>query len=373
MIKPFIYLSAKLLALIVQSIFLIQAGADIVFVIISALAFACVFLVLVLLQMKYSKPKKMQLQSLLMVMCAVGCFFLSINEWFLLFIVILIEIVETFTQGKLFYQILAVSVFLTGFLFTPKMVEGAVAFALLLMLLIALDLEKRFSGLKEINRENTTIIAEKERKISQMKNYAKTLRQSTAMEERNRFSAKIHDKLGHGISGSIIMLEAAMLSLKTNPEQAEKNIRTATSNLRLSVDDIRISLREERPKKMELGLAEIKRILEEFKLSFSLSARLEVLGDLERISYAIWSVIAENLSETLTNMLKHSNGSDFLLKITVMNKVIRVEFSDNGITNEKISFGLGLEAIEERTTNLGGKMLVQNDSTGFSVVNIFMI
>ena len=61
------------------------------------------------------------------------------------------------------------------------------------------------------------------------------------------------------------------------------------------------------------------------------------------------------------------------MSISVLNKIIKAQFRDNGNAEGKIKFGLGLEAIEERTVNTGGKMLVQNDINGFSIINIFVI
>lgn len=373
MLRPFIYLIAKLIALLAPAILLLNSGADIIFVIISVLAFACIFLVQVLFSMIKTKLPKSKITKVLMVTSALGCFLVSIEDLFPLFIVLIVEIIDDFTQDKMFYQLLAVSLFLAVFIFTPSLTLGIITLIILPLLIISIELEKRLKIITETNSKITTILAEQNKKIAQIKSYSKTIQATAAMEERNRFTVKIHDKLGHGISGSIIMLEAALLSLETNPEQAEKNIRTATTSLRQSVDDIRIVLREERPRKTQLGIAEIKQNLEEFELSFNISTRLKSSGDLDKISHAIWICIHQNLSEALTNVLKHSKANTFTLKISVLNKIIKVEFHDNGNTVGNIKYGLGLEAIEERTANTGGKMLIQNDINGFSMINIFNI
>ena len=89
--------------------------------------------------------------------------------------------------------------------------------------------------------------------------------------------------------------------------------------------------------------------------------------------FRIWNCIKENLVETLTNTLKHSGADEFSLKISVMNKVIRAEFKDNGKGSDSFRKGTGLTAIEERTVLTDGKCIFPAQTDGFSVVNIFSL
>lgn len=205
-----------------------------------------------------------------------------------------------------------------------------------------------------------------------MKNTLKQ-QKSAAVEERRRFSARIHDKLGHSISGSIILLEAAKLNIRTNPDSAEQCITTVTDNLRSGVDDIRQALREERPDSKTIGISELKEILGEYKAKYNIRTTLEIKGDLDKVTFRIWNCIKENLIETLTNTLKHSGADEFSLKISVMNKVIRAEFKDNGKGSDSFRKGTGLTAIEERTVLTDGKCIFPAQTDGFSVVNIFSL
>ena len=89
------------------------------------------------------------------------------------------------------------------------------------------------------------------------------------------------------------------------------------------------------------------------------------------ISPVIWSCIHENLQECLTNLLKHSNATEFLLNIEVFKKIIKVEYKDNGTLVENFEKGLGLEAIEERIIRAKGRCFFNKGEKGFSVTNIF--
>lgn len=212
-----------------------------------------------------------------------------------------------------------------------------------------------------------------EGKIADLNGLMKTLKTSASLEERNRIAARIHDEIGHGISGSIILLEAAMLQMKNDQDKATKSVEKAIINLRESVDEIRRSLREERTDKALLGFQDITVMLEEFKVKYNISTKLKTTGDLNNIGLDIWTCIHDNLKECLTNVLKHSNATEFILSIEVFSKIIKVVYKDNGRTTKEFEKHLGLDAIEERTVSCKGRCFIEKDENGFSVTNIFTV
>lgn len=121
-----------------------------------------------------------------------------------------------------------------------------------------------------------------------------------------------------------------------------------------------------------MGIRKIEKALEEFQVTYGRKTRLEAEGELEKISTAIWICIQKNLEEALTNMLKHSNGTEFILQINVMNKAVRVLYTDNGRCREEIKPGMGLGAIEERTAALGGTSLFTGGNGGFQIMTLFI-
>ena len=121
-----------------------------------------------------------------------------------------------------------------------------------------------------------------------------------------------------------------------------------------------------------MGLRKTEKALEEFQIIYGKKTRLEAEGELEKISAAVWTCIQQNLEEALTNMLKHSDGTEFLLQICVMNKAVRVVYADNGRCREEIKPGMGLEAMEERTAALGGTLLFTGGCGGFQITTLFL-
>ena len=122
-----------------------------------------------------------------------------------------------------------------------------------------------------------------------------------------------------------------------------------------------------------MGLNEIKKVLEEFEAAYSMQTVLKQNGRLELISGEVWVCINDNLNEALTNALKHSGAACFTLEISVMNKIAKVEYRDNGKSDGSFEKGLGLEAIEERTIKANGRCFFAKTETGFTITNIFTI
>lgn len=365
--KALLFFLVKIAAII--SIFMMgTSDADMAKNVISALAFTCVCL-LQLLQHKVWNKKKVSLA--LIASALVAGILLGIGEFFPLISLLVFEVIEMLIRGKSKYILLCTVLCLLYFAAEPELILAAIAVVLVIFTI---------SGtwaLEKIDFYRKTVAAQKQEmddlreKLSDNKRLIKTLKYTASLEERNRLAARIHDKVGHGISGSIIMLEAALLTIKKDPLQAEAAIQKAAINLREGVDDIRLSLREERPERSVLGLGEIKAALQEFESTYGMQTVFKSGGRLESISSEIWSCISENLNEALTNSLKHSGASIFTFEISAMNKAIKVEYKDNGKSAAVFEKGLGLEAIEERTIKAGGRCFFEKTETGFAITNVF--
>jgi signal transduction histidine kinase len=211
-------------------------------------------------------------------------------------------------------------------------------------------------------------------RLSRQRKTIRTLEHSARVSERNRLAARIHDKIGHTISGSVVLLEGALLLLKDKPQAAADAVQTATDNLRDSVDGIRAVLRQERANNGEIGLSDIGATLAKFESDHpSIKTALRCEGEAEKITPLVWRCLQENLTEALTNTLKHSNASHFSVDIIVMNQLVTARFRDNGSVARKTpqERGVGLAAMEERAALCGGRMFV-HDEDGFQITTTFI-
>ena len=233
------------------------------------------------------------------------------------------------------------------------------------------------------------------------------------LEERNRLAARIHDEIGHGMSGSILLLEGAELVMDKEPEKARETIRKVTENLRASVEKIRKVLREERSAGAEVSLARIENEMRAFEADHPhIKTRLDLEGDLDGINTAVWICIYENLVEALTNTLKHSAATEFHVSLKNSGGLLLAEFADNGGAGRtetpdgaggkpglrqgeapsgfsqkralavpgldirqaeqgEITPGIGLQSMEERTAICHGRCFFRREPDGFHIVMTF--
>ncbi len=366
--KPFLYLLAKTAAVITSILIAGSETADMVFWIISALSFVCVFITELLIQRSF---RKRNLVIFLILASLTACFLIGFEILFPLSLLLMIHLFDLTIDGNMFYQIVIVALLLSAFIFPPRKEVLALTIILILMTLLARYLLSKLATYNEINERQKETISDMDKKLKDLKGLMKTLKYTASVEERNRIAARIHDQIGHGISGSIIMLEAALLVMKEHPEKAADNIRKAANNLREGVDEIRTALREERADRYLLGINDVTAMLEEFKVTYNKITHLRTTGDLNHITLDIWSCIHDNLKECLTNLLKHSTATEFTLNIEVFKKIIKVEYKDNGRSEGAFEKDVGLEAIEERTVNAKGRCFISKGENGFCVTNIF--
>lgn len=209
-------------------------------------------------------------------------------------------------------------------------------------------------------------------RLNKNSNYEQHIKYLSRLEERNKLSQEIHDKIGHSLSGSIIQLEAAKLFLNKDNKKTEEIIEKVIGILRSGTESIRASLKNIKPPQEQIGINRLKILLEEFSVNNNIKTTLVHCGNLEVISIVQWKIICDNISESLTNILKYSKASFVSVNIQVLPKFIKAEIKDNGVGSANIKKSLGIIGMEERCSSVGGKLIVDG-STGFSVISLLPI
>ncbi len=232
--------------------------------------------------------------------------------------------------------------------------------------------EKRIQKLSvscdELKEKNYKLLTDLNNEIE----YKNQIIYTSQLEERNKITQEIHDKLGHSISGSLMQLEAANLIMDKDSQQSKKIIQSTIRVLREGMESIRATLKNIKPESQQIGINKIKLLVDEFKSNDEITGGLYYSGNIDKISYLEWKVIYENVKEALTNIRKYSRAKTFKVDIKVLNKFIKVEIKDDGRGCQKIIRGLGISGIEERTLNLNGKAIIDG-SDGFSVIILLPI
>ncbi len=285
--------------------------------------------------------------------------------------VLLAMAAQQFARGGAALPLAAVGAVLYGMVVWPPAVSVYIMPACVMPLFVLHFVFTRLA----LSHAQTAACSEENARLRQR--LAEQHKMTSAMEhaarlaERNRLSARIHDEVGHGISGSILLLEGARLSMDQHPDKAREALATATANLRASVDDIRAALREERVKPGDAGLAQIAAMLTRFEVQHpDIHTHLTTEGELSALSPLVWVCLAENLKEALTNLLKHSTARNFSVSIRLHNKLVKASFADDGPASP-FTPGMGLAAMEERCALCHGRCFFTAGPRGFSVVMTF--
>ncbi|WML58882.1 histidine kinase [Neobacillus sp. PS2-9] len=208
--------------------------------------------------------------------------------------------------------------------------------------------------------------------INENTEYIRQSEYTFKLEERNRISQEIHDKIGHSMTGALFQMEAAKRLMETDQSKATELLQNAINISKEGIEKIRMTLKNIKPPTEQVGINRMKLLIDDFNAKQSIKTVLTYEGNLDHITPIQWKIIHENVTEALTNAMKYSGATLISVDVKVLNKIIRVEVKDNGVGTEMIKKGLGIIGMEERTATVNGKIIV--DSThGFSVTTLLPI
>lgn len=260
---------------------------------------------------------------------------------------------------------------LTAILVRENIIHSAIYIVLINLYLYQVKgQEESITQLKESSK-----VARDERNSMKKKllSFDKYLEQSNtlaSLKERNFIAQKLHDKLGHRITGSLMQLEVTKVKMDEDTETSKKHLINAMENLRQGMDEIRLVLRNVKPRDKVIGIEDIKEELLKFEYSSGIKTTLVIEGDLDRLRLNILLIIQDNIKESLTNSAKYSKATEIKVSILIYNKIARIEVRDNGVGCQQVKMGMGLRGIEERMLGINGRLEYYNDK-GF-VINMLL-
>lgn len=176
------------------------------------------------------------------------------------------------------------------------------------------------------------------------------------LAERNRIAREIHDNVGHLLSRGILLLGAIITVNKD--ETIAPQLKMLSDTLDESMEKMRSSVHDLHDDSIDLK-KNIDEILGELK-NFTVNTELDLD---EALPTEVKLSIIGILKESVTNILKHSNGDSVAVILHQNNSFCTISITDNGtLTPEqktKISTegydGIGLTNIKNRASSLGGE------------------
>lgn len=223
---------------------------------------------------------------------------------------------------------------------------------------IGLEEETQMELKTDIERQNEN--HQREMKRSHLKF------ENQMLEDRNRISQALHDKLGHSINGSIYQLEAAKLLVQKKPEECERILKIVIEQLRGSMDEIRAILRQERPDKKRMALLALQSLCEECESNYHIATHLTIEDREGTIPEKLWEIILDNTYEAVTNALKYANCHNIYIDIIAMNEVVRCTIRDDGKGAENVEDGMGLTGMKNRVRAVKGFIGIESE-LGFAI------
>jgi two-component system sensor histidine kinase DesK len=191
------------------------------------------------------------------------------------------------------------------------------------------------------------------------------IEQLATVAERERIARDLHDLLGHTLSS--IALKAELAEKLAKAGQAEKSIDEISQVAKITretLSEVRQAVSGYKAKDPQVEVDKIVARLADKNFAVEQQVSLKYLTAKAESSLLLI------LREAITNILRHSNGDNVVVKTQQTEDTFLLIIFDNGThysgTNKKPLFSNGLKGIIERTNKLGGSFSL-NTEKGFEL------
>lgn len=309
----------------------------------------------------------------------------SLNIWFEFFFIamLLLEAVMLLTVNEIYFitVILLVNSFFTSHNDTYWGVEVSSRTwdlkIVLLMLIILISgfcvaLKYGYGLLKRhrrIMQDQNNIIKKLSNANSGFQQYANLAEEKSIISERMRLTREIHDTVGYTMTNLLMMLEASTDLVGIDSVKLEKLLNKALIIIKDGHSDMRSSLRVLRNTKIKNSnsIQYISNLVEVFKSSTGVDVKVQ-FGNLPwDLNQKIDNIIYRFLQEGMTNSLTHGDAKKIDIHFWVSGDIIFINMIDDGNGCTDIKQGIGLQGMEERISEISGKIRYYNLRNGFSV------
>jgi signal transduction histidine kinase len=236
----------------------------------------------------------------------------------------------------------------------------------------AYTLEEKAEKMKCKNEALKKSIQRLQEDIATAKQYDAHARYQNQLEQRTQLTQKLHDELGHTLSGNTIQLEAVKLLIERDAEKSRQLLQEVIINLRKGMEAIRTILANEKPDNASVNIGNIKLLASETQEKSKIKINVVYSNEVAAISPQKWVVITGNIREALTNLMKYSKATECKIIFEKLNKLYKVTVKDNGQGCVNIKKGLGVEGMEERMAASDGQLILDGHD-GFTIVMLFPI
>lgn len=180
-------------------------------------------------------------------------------------------------------------------------------------------------------------------------------------EERRRLRRDLHDGLGSTLTSLMFKLDTADTLLDSDLTAARALLEETRSQMHASISDIRRLVYDLRPPILdEWGLAEaLRERVAQYTLN-DVRVTIEAPDSMPPLPAAVEVAAYRIALEALANVVKHAHAGICAIRLALSPEALTVEVRDDGVGRGESPPGVGLIAMRERVTELGGSLVVED-------------
>jgi signal transduction histidine kinase len=216
-----------------------------------------------------------------------------------------------------------------------------------------------------LRRERMTELEERARRAERETERERRL---AAAEERTRIARDLHDSAGHSINVILVQAGAARLLAEKDPERSRAALATIETVARETlgeIDAIVRALREDEDAVEPPGLAALDTLVKRHR-DAGLDVDVLVNGARRPLGPAVDQAAYRILQESLTNALRHGNGSA-KVALNYTGDALEIGVTNPSRGNGPAAVGHGIVGMRERASLLGGNMSYESMNGLFRV------
>ncbi|ALQ68838.1 hybrid sensor histidine kinase/response regulator transcription factor [Bacillus thuringiensis] len=190
-----------------------------------------------------------------------------------------------------------------------------------------------------------------------LEQYMSQIERITLAEERNRLSNELHDTVGHAYTSIIMGMETLRTELAT--EMGIQRLDSLLEMGRKSIKDVRGYLHQmDSPCQSPSLIQSLQNLGAEFQEHAQVNVSFRTFGEEYQLSRQAKIAFIRCLQESLTNAVRHGQGTEIIVSLQFEQQYTRLEVQDNGKGNVEWQEGFGMNAMKERAMNLQGQLSV---------------
>jgi signal transduction histidine kinase len=181
-------------------------------------------------------------------------------------------------------------------------------------------------------------------------------------DERRRLRRDLHDSLGPQLASQTLGLEAVAQLMPNNPEKAQAVLSSLKLQAQEAILEVRRLVYDLRPPALDnLGLiGALQQSASRYEIG-GLRFNFDVPATLPELPAAVEIAVYRIAMEALTNVVHHAQATLCCVRLFCTDTYVTIEVHDNGLgLPRNHPFGVGLQAMRERTTELNGQFVLES-------------